>query len=446
MHSPGVFGRAHALVAGSIDALLGTTSLVAVRRSARLRPWQRRAKGVAASLVSILLVAGGMIGSASVASAATDPAMTWTMHTQTNPVTSGTRASWEVDIECSALAAPEDCANPVLTLTPPTSVGGSVVAGDPQAQASFITEFDAADDGSATVHISAMTPGSSRSFVVSWLVPNYTVVPGTELTPGGSLSYEAGCATAGPVAPSASDDMSTITQADPHVQVTKVLSSDAATAAPGHTATYTITVCLPSDTPGQLDISHLKVVDTLTVSPAEDEGSEATFTAFDGGTLDATARAVTWDITVSADDPRPLCGSGDEIVKTVSITFPAGMAPAQGQDPRLVTNNATTTATMIDGRDITGDSSVIHTFGAGSATGGAPFVAVQLPADPEDTVKGAMSSPFTWSDWISLGGSAVYDSDVRGLTALESLPCMSNRDGNNLPSTRDLSVSGFRTL
>ncbi|HEY0187547.1 MAG TPA: SdrD B-like domain-containing protein [Cellulomonas sp.] len=367
--------------------------------------------------------------------------MTWTMHAVTNPVTSGTRASWEIDIECSALADPEDCANPVLTLQPPANADDSVVATDPQAQSSFVTALDPTGDGGATVQLSAMTPGTSRSFLISWLVPNYTVLPGTELTPGGSLTYQTDGATVGPVDPIDSDDTTTVTEADPQVQVTKVLSASS-TAAPGSTASYVITACIPSDTPGQLAFTHLHVVDTLTVSPAEDAGSEATFTDLDGGVLGTAARTVTWDIDIATDDPQPICGSGDEIVRTASITYPEGMQPAPGGDPRVVTNNADVSATTLGGGEAGGSSSVTHTFEPGSGSGSAPFVTVQLAADPASTVKGSLTSPFTWSDWLSLGGTAAYDNDIRGLAELESFACMSNRDSSNLPSTRDLSAYG----
>lgn len=315
---------------------------------------------------------------ASPAMAAPQPKMTYqtTSTNSDNTVLSGGRISYELRVECSNIV-PGDCVEPVISFPAPTNAVGDVVATDPQVDSQYVKSVDTSDPAILKITLNDLKPGDSRQLDVSWAIANFTVKPGEKLSTDPTVAFTFSGAVSD--ATREGDKPADITTASaPAISVSKTLltPSSAAAVKPGSDATYQLSVCVPGDTEGMENLTHITMVDTLT--DLKGRVSDANVQMVDGSspTESVSSELVQVDgknalrLTYNIDlDGKTLtrCGqSGEPVSRTVKIHYGDGiLASASDEDPNPtndVTNTLDATGVTISGATVKGSSTVKHAF------------------------------------------------------------------------------------
>ncbi|GAA2239230.1 hypothetical protein GCM10010401_09530 [Rarobacter faecitabidus] len=381
--------------------------------------------GLAMALI-VTLIAQGF--AAVTPAHAAGPAMTTSINTVNASVLTGGRASYNVRIECSNLD-PTGCTKIKIEMTPPTSADGSVIATDPQVDSSHVTGTSSdPGTGNWTLSLRDMVAGSSVQFQVSWQIPNFTTPDGTQLTLEATTTFDG--PDGNPTTVIAQAPSPVTADAAPKVQVNKRIidPSAASQVMPGDTATYEIRVCIPENELGQIAIANAQVVDTY---DAWTNGAQSVIVEdADGGTINPANHTITWNETgIDTQPNQPICGSGNELVYTVVLTYPAAMIPTiPGGDVQATytfQNRAEATVTATNGETATGSSVVNHAFFNYNTPPGLLVIAYKHLGVGAPIAKTDTSTEYSWFMSVAYRrGNDVNPTELRNATIVDRIPCV----------------------
>ncbi|WP_447912069.1 isopeptide-forming domain-containing fimbrial protein [Microbacterium phyllosphaerae] len=386
--------------------------------------WRRLGKLAAASGVIAALFAGGI----AVPAVAASPKMTVGIAPITDVVQSGGQLTYRITYECSNITA-GDCVTPIITMPRPVGVdpnGQDVPAtGNPSVQGNADLLSSAGADP-LQIQLRDLTPGTTGEVTVSWTVPNFTTLPGTQYPGQIDIVYQDGSGVGGEQTGSAVSPTPITTDAKGALQVTKqtVAPDNEAKVIADQEVTYRIYACVPTvPQVGALDYKDLTIVDTL---PAGTRFVSAT----GGGVYDPSTETITWG--VNPTPARNNCNSPTEVYEA-TVVYPADAFVPAAADPQAtntIVNRVNATATALDGTPLTADGSQTHSFIGPPLTGGSDIVFYNQKSVSQ---VGAYSNTnttgrYTWSlllGWFdnAVGGAADFNR-LRTAVAYDRIPCV----------------------
>ncbi|WP_047524705.1 isopeptide-forming domain-containing fimbrial protein [Microbacterium sp. ZOR0019] len=344
----------------------------------------------------------------------------------TESVQSGGQLTYRITYECSNITA-GDCVAPVLRMPRPVGTDPNGVAVPATGEPSVRGNADLVGNSGAdplTIQLTDLKPGTTGEVTVSWTVPNYTTLPGTEYPGAVEVDYTDGSGAAGQQSASAASPAPIITDAKAALQVTKqtITPGNEAEVIADEEVTYRIYACAPViPQMGALDYDDLVIVDTLPKG--------ATFVSATGGGLyDPAAETITWSVP---EPDRNSCNGPTETFEA-TVIYPADAFVPAAADPQAanqIVNRVHATATAIDGTGLEADGSQTHNFYGPPLTGGSNIVFITTKgktgntiANTNTTTRWGWNMVLGWAD-NAVGGVADYNR-LRTAVASDRIPCI----------------------
>lgn len=386
--------------------------------------WRRIGKLAAAGGIVAALLAGTVTAPA----VAATPKMTVGVSPITDVVQSGGQLTYRITYECSNITAGV-CGAPIITMPRPVGVdpnGQDVPAtGNPSVQGNAdLVSSTGADP--LRIQLTDLKPGTTGEVTVSWTVPNFTTLPGTEYPGAVDVAYQDVAGGGGEQTGSAVTPTPITTDAKGALQVTKqtVTPDNQAKVIADQEVTYRIYACVPTvPQVGALDYKDLNIVDTL---PKGTQFVAAT----GGGVYDPVAETITWG--VNPTPARNSCNTPTEVYEA-TVIYPATAFVPAAADPQAVNtivNRVNATATALDGTPLTADGSQTHSFIGPPLTGGS---AIAYYNQKNVTQFGVYSNTnttgrYTWmlllGWWDNAIGGASDFNRLRTAVAYDRIPCV----------------------
>lgn len=387
----------------------------------RMRRWKSIGKLAAAGMTVGALLIGTFSGPAMAAT----PKMTVGITPITDSVASGGEAAYRLVYECSNIT-PDDCVAPVINMPRPVGVspdGVDVPAGASAVQGGVDLDSSAETGDNLAIQLKNLAPGTTGEITVTWTIPAFTTLPGTEFPGDIEVVYQDGSGAGGDQTASATTPNPIVSTATPALNVVKqtVTPDNQAKVVADEPVTYRIYACNPTQpVNGALDYRDLTIVDTLPKG--------AVFvSATGGGTYNAANETVTWTNPTPA---RNSCNSPTETYE-VTVTYPAATFVPPAADPQqtnTITNVADATATALDGTTLTATSSQQHSFiGPPLSSGGNITYRVQKGVSNDSVANSNTNSLYEWSTVVGWHTTAAPDADFnryRPFVIQDRMPCL----------------------
>ncbi|KAB1647202.1 hypothetical protein F8O06_01075 [Pseudoclavibacter sp. CFCC 14310] len=440
-----------------------------------------------AVLVSGALALGGLPAAATAASADSTAKMTYTTTSTSkdDAVSTGGRLSYELRVECSNMI-PGDCAQPVISFPAPKNDDGSVVAHTPVVSSPAVKSQNYDEKtGLLTVALNDMKPGESQQLSISWAVDNFTVKPGEELKTDPTVVFKAD-GTDTQAAKVGDDPAPIVTKTSPQISVTKTLVSPKVVSGTGFDdqgnlpAVYDLSVCVPGNTEGMENLSHVTITDTVTDSKkritadtikVEDLSKQAGDTVTQPSVIQLdgqNAVQMKYDIDLDGQTLTRCGQSSEPVTRRVQVTYSNDiLAPASQDDPNPtndVTNTLDATAQTISGTMISGQSALKHAFARPGGGSYGQLIAVTWKrtndeagagTDSNNTTVGKVPTTSTTKEWgWTMAGSwqgdskvyPDYDKELRWVSDMDRLPCLAPDQNGNTEAKSPLGKKGNESL